>query len=310
MKKVMAVVTALFASLVIFLLVFATWGIVPNVAPEAVTKQTHSGATLVVALRSAIERELDHAWLPNDIGRQHLCWNYRDFQFGELDVWRRVTYQLREHLSRVRTTDAIDANLDAANSAINNNPRKFWLPSFESKARESIASLDAYVATLPEKQNFSARADNLRYLIDDLASMMGNTQNRLAQALPTRMEIPSAETEGDTSADEPAPHVSGGGVGFWESSRIFFNAKGQAYATLIALEAIRIEFNDVLAKKNSLALVDDAIFWLNDAIKLRPLMVMHSNRDGLFANHLDNFAAPFGQARSKLNSLGDVLKNG
>lgn len=304
------VVTSLLIVTLVYVAAFLWNGIVPNYAPS-VTKREQPGATLVTALKESIDRELAHGWVPNDwFWPPVVSRNYADFQRGQLDVWRRATYQLREHLSRVRTTDAIDPNLEVANAALNNESTKFWLPSFESKLRESSRALEAYATALPEKQNFSLRADNLAELIANMASTMGNTQNRLAQALPSRLEIPSAETEGDTTIDDTVESVVAGEVGYWESSRIFFDAKGEAYATLVILEAVRIDFDDVLKKKNSIALVDDAIFWLREAVELRPTIIMNGDRDGIFANHLDNFAAPFGQARAKLNSLADVLWNG
>ena len=276
-----------------------TDGFVPTTAPSVV-KQNQPGATLAIAFRDSIQDELDHGWIPNDIFYPTvLLWNYKNFQFGELDVWLRISYQFREHLSRVRTSDSIDKNLDAVDAALHNKPEKFWFPSYESQLREAVKGLDAYVEALPQKQDFSERADNLAELIANLASTMGSTQNQLAQALPSHFKVPSAEKEGDS-----------GGVGFWQSSVIFYQAKGKAYATLILMQAIRVEFENVLVKKNAVALVDDSIFWLKEAVRLRPMIVLNSDRDGFFANHLDNFAAPFGQTRAKINSLVDVLHNG
>ncbi len=285
-------------------------GFIPTSAPVVVKKQ-EPGATFTMALRDAIRAEDERGWMPNDIlWPTVLLFNYQNFQLGELDVWRRVTYQLREHLSRVRTTDAINGHLDAANAALNNAPSKWWFPSFESKLQAASAELDAYARGLPERRDFSMRADNLGELIGNFASAMGNTQNQLAGNLPPHTSAGKVPAEGRMVSGEPRKELYGEGVGWFRSSATFYHAKGQAYAILIMMESIRIEFKDVLEKKNVLDLVDDSIFWLKEAISLQPWIVLDSGRASIFANHLDNFAAPFSQARAKLNSLADVLRNG
>jgi hypothetical protein len=311
LKKVVGlVVRSLTVVALIYLGAFHWNGIVPNEGPS-VTKQEQPGATLVMALKDDINRELAHGWVPNDwIWPPVVSRNYADFQMGKREVWKRTIYELRDHMARTQTTNAIDQNIEGANDTLNNDPTKFMLPSFESKLWETSRLLEAYLIALPEKQNFQPRADHLRFLIESLDSMMTNTLNGLAQALPSQFDVPSAETAGDTSADEKVERVRAGDVGFWESSRIFFDAKGQAYATLVILEAAREEFKSQLTTKNSLVLMDDALFWLREAVELRPTIIMNGARDGIFANHLDNFSAPFGQARTKLNLLKEVLKNG
>ncbi|MDP2594094.1 MAG: DUF2333 family protein [bacterium] len=300
------------------LLAFSTFvaitdGFIPTTAP-VVAKETESRGAVALALSRSIEAEREHGWMPND-----LFWptiflsNYQNFQLGELQVWRRVTYQLREHLSRVRTTDGINPRIDAANMALNNDEFKWWLPSFEGRMEIAVNELRAYVherrATplSPDSRDALRRADNLRYLIEDVASAMGGMQDQLLRTLS-----PTHQPQGEDGAPQQMQAAPSDmeTVGIFHAAGIFYHGKGEAYAALTILEAVRIEYADVLKRKNGIELTDEAIFWLREAIGLRPWFVLNSGRASIFANHLDNFAAPFSLARAKVNSLIDVLKNG
>ena len=299
--------------LAFFIFVAITDGFIPTTAP-VVAKGVESRGAVALALSRSIEAEVEHGWMPND-----LFWptiflsNYQNFQLGELEVWRRVTYQLREHLSRVRTTDGINPRIDAANTALQNGAFRWWLPSFESRMRIAAYELRAYVherlATplSPDSRDALRRADNLRYLIEDLASVMGGMQDQLLRTLPPIHQPPDGDGAPQEMQAAPSDMET---VGIFHAAGIFYHGKGEAYATLTILEAVRVEYADVLKGKNGVELMDEAIFWLREAIGLRPWFVLNSGRASVFANHLDNFAAPFSLARAKVNSLIDVLKNG
>jgi len=311
-KKHPRVLIALGTFVGIFSLCFMTtvlmYGFVPTSAPN-VTRQEKApaGNTLATAFRDTMQREIDHGWLYNDC-----CWltvflvPYQNFEAGQIDVWRRFAQQLRDNLSRVRGSDSMDSRIENVNAALNNKMDGWWFPNFEDKLQEAVDGLNLYIRDLPERKNFSARADNLGKLAESLASMMGGTLNTIAQALPPRSDVSGGQS-----------YESGGDVplGFFGAQRVFYHAKGQAYATLMILQAVRIEFgtgpDSVLAQKNATELVGHATFWLEKAIHVSPWVVRNGSPNDQFTpNHLDNFGLYFGQARDKIDSLADLLRNG
>ena len=64
-------------------------------------------------------------------------------------VGQKVTLTIPQlaHLTKV-SSDQYDPNLLAADTAFRNDPKRLWLPSAESKYREGVARLRAYVAAL------------------------------------------------------------------------------------------------------------------------------------------------------------------
>jgi len=260
------------------------YGFVPTTTPQIMEyKGAPAGTITVATLRDMIKSARAHGWVANDLlwPRIVLPYRYR-FEVGEWNAWQQITYNLKFNLSREGRSDRIDRNLINANSAINNSAEKWWFPSAESKMDEAIAALDAYLATLPTKQNFYLRATTLYALIDGFASTLGGSMADLA--------------------DNPD-------VGFLQGYDPFHYAKGQVYVVSTMLKAVQIEFADVLvSKRGSAKQLEDAIHWLDQALSVSPLIV--SNGEWNVVSDLSTLANRISKAQQFLVPLADTLRNG
>src|SRR5690606_29049772 len=99
-----------------------------------------------------IEHELDGltGWRPNDIviwGPSVMADNNANRQLGILQALRETVRVFKDDLTKV-SNDVYDRNLIEADNLLRNDPYKWAFPSAESRYREAVKRLDAYVAGL------------------------------------------------------------------------------------------------------------------------------------------------------------------
>jgi hypothetical protein len=89
----------------------------------------------------------------------------------------------------------------------------------------------------------------------------------------------------------------------------FYYSQGVAYALCESLKAIRIDFYNLLKRKNSLQFVDKIIENL-ERCYFEPWIVFNGSPDSIFANHSLNVSGVFNDARQKIYSLIVALQQG
>lgn len=278
----------------------------PRPAKGSAEEQTPAG----VVFTSTLVRMGDQllvSWLPNDvIWPSVLLDNPQNFQLGELEVIRYSTRVLRDKLSRLRTTDRIDPDCDKAFTAFSNNPELWLFPAAEAKYRSGVKALQAYEAGLRDgKAHFYPRADNLIELLDQLASLLGGVNTRLANAPRDRKVVLSTETAGDSFTEgEKMTKVA---VPWSEIDDNFYYARGVAYGTRQVLLAAHWEFREVLQVKKSTELLDAIIDDLALA-DFEPLFVLNGSRDSIWANHSLSLMASLESTRQKITNLQQMLE--
>ena len=261
-----------------------------------------------VRTNEALVKYMTTNWMPND-----LFWptvfldNIPNFQIGVLEAVRYNVRVLRDNLSRMRTTDKLDPDAEAAFTALSNDPYKWWFPSAESKWKLANTHLTAYYRNLLSgKSHFYARADNLVELLNQYLSLMGGVNTRLINApRDIKKTLAVEEEKGKTSPttmvdiDIPWRHIDDN----------FYYAQGVAYALYESFQAIRRDFIDVLTDKNSVQLVDKILEVLGRC-QFEPLIVFNGDPGSIFANHSLNLSGVFNDARQKINSLTVALMQG
>lgn len=262
-----------------------------------------------IRTNQALIRQMLDDWLPND-----LFWptvfldNMPNFQIGELEVVRYNTRVLRDNLSRMRTTDKLDSDADAAFTSLSNDPYRWWFPSAESKWKNALAKLGAYHKNLESGQsNFYPRADNLVELLNQYASLMGGVNTRLINAPgDIHKALTLDDTKKETSSRIRMVDID---IPWYKIDDNFYYAQGVAYALYESFKSIRRDFMAVLVDKNSLKLVDKILENLSRC-NFEPLLVTNGDPDSIFANHSLNLSGVFNDARQKINSLIVALKQG
>ena len=252
--------------------------------------------------------KLQNNWLPNDIFWPTVFLdNMPNFQIGELEVIRYNIRVLRDNLSRMRTTDKIDPQAEAAFTALSNDPYKWWFPSAESKLKEASRNLDGfYQGLLTGKSRFYPRADNLAELLGQYASLMGGVNTRLINA---PRDIKETLTLDEESAKTKTSEMVDIDIPWYLIDDNFYYAQGVAYALFESFRAIRTDFMDILTDKNSLKLLDKILEDLGRC-NFEPLIVFNGDPGSIFANHSMNLSGVFNDARQKVNSLIVALKEG
>jgi hypothetical protein len=245
-------------------------------------------------------------WLPNDIlWPTALLDNPQSFQLGELEALRYAVKSLRDDLSRMRTTDQIDPNIDRAASYLFFEPTRWAFPSAENRYRRAIEDLERYREQLEkDAAAFSPRADNLHKFIGDLASLLGGVSNRLANAPRDVRTRITEETAGDVvlEREEEIRHLTP-----WRQiDDNFYYARGVLYVIRQLMLAVKYDFSDVITQRNAGNLVT-AIIRTLDRTQFEPLMIANGDRGSLWANHSLQLQALLEDARQKMRSLQNVL---
>ncbi len=279
----------------------------PGRAGEAKQAEPATGVVFTDTLTTMTSRMLT-AWLPNDVIYPSIFLdNPQNFQLGQLEVIRYSVRVLRDKLSRQRTTDKIDPHVDRAFTDFSNNPHLWIFPAAETKFSDGVKALKAYRRGLLDgSSHFYARADNFIELLDQLTSLLGGVDTRLANAPRDVGERLSEETAGDSySQGERRQKVA---VPWRQIDDNFYFAQGVAYALYEVMLAVRWEFREVIRIKRSGELVDTII----EEIKLadfEPLLVLNGSRDSIFANHSLKLMATLENVRQKMINLQQMLES-
>jgi hypothetical protein len=264
----------------------------PSTSPDtATTSPEHAplptGVLFVGAVIKPMEVELNErwwGWRPNDI--VNLTDNVNSMQLGILEVTRRTAIQLSERISRTGTTDSFNRHLENAVNWLMVRPERYWFPSPESKYKESLKELNAYIEQLMKHQaSFYTRADNIIPLLSSYEELLGSCDENLVKQ----------KNEDGTS------------VSFFQADEYFYYAKGVASAMATILEAVHHDFTSTLQSRHGIELLHHAIESCQQAAGLDPLIITDGSLDGIFANHRANIAAPISHARFYIGQLIKTL---
>jgi len=243
-------------------------------------------AGMLVAL---MEHELGGVtgWRPNDFflwGPKIWADNNSNRQLGIIQAVRESVRVFKDHLTKV-SSDDFDRNLVSADTAFRNDAEKLWLPSAESKIREGIRHLNAYIAGLKTSPQTS-RPINQR----NVEAM------RLFQAWTDLLGAAHA------SLYRPSQ-------GFFTTDDDFYKAQGFAHVLHHLSVAFEREYEHELETKPVLrTLVNEANAALGKAALLKPLIVFDGSPAGMFANHRRNLDAYINEGRQKMYSIREELE--
>jgi hypothetical protein len=247
------------------------------------------GEPFATTLMELVRHELDSptGWRPNDFflwGPGLWADNNANRQLGIIQVARESTRVLRDHLTKVSSTE-YDPNLVDADTRFRNDARKFWFPSAESAFEAGVEALRRYVAGLatapPVSKPITRRNVELIKLFQVWTDLLGDAHSSLLR---------------DDSS-------------WFGTDDAFYHAQGYAHVMHHLTRAVRREYAADLASRTTvLELFDRAADSLGRAALMKPVVVLDGGAAGLFANHRRNLDAYLIDARQVMYSIREELE--
>jgi len=247
------------------------------------------GEVFASAVIAIMEHELGGwtGWRPNDFalwGPQLWADNNANRQLGIIQALRESVRVLKDHLTKVSSNE-FDHNLVDADTDFRNDAERLWLPSAESRFRDGVNHLKAYVAGLhatpPTSKPINQRNVELIRLFQAWSDLLGDAHANLYRQ----------------------PESA------WKTDDDFYHAQGFAHVMYYLVQAVGREYQHEFETKPVVrTLFDEVAAALGQAAVLKPLIVLDGGPNGLFANHRRNLDAYIGEARQKMYSIREELE--
>ena len=276
------------------------------------------GAATTSTLIEAIDVVLHKrgGYLANDISPPGL-WldNLPSWEFGVLVQVRDLSKALRESFSRSQSQSTEDRDLALAEPRFNVDHRSWAVPWPESEYADGRNYLNSYLQRLGDEQvydaQFYARADNLRYWLGTVETRLGSLSQRLSASVGQRRINTDLAGAAGAVQSTLAPQELEIKTPWLEIDNVFYEARGTSWALLHFLQAVEIDFADVLAKKNAVASVRQIIRELE--MTQQPVhapMIVNGEGFGVLANHSLVMASYISRANAAIIDLRELLSQG
>lgn len=246
-------------------------------------------------------------YLSNDITPPGILMdNMPNWEYGVLTELRDSVRALRNDFSRSQTQSIENNLLKLADSDFNFDSNSYMLPSTESQYKDGIKALKDYRAALiagtDQTARFYTRADNLRAYLMVVEKRLGSYAQRLSASV-NDAELTASFTEGGAQVLDA--------TSWTEVDDIFYEARGYTWALLHMMQAISIDFENVLRGKNALVSVEQIMRDLHGATmrKMSPV-VLNGHGYGLLANHSLVMASYISRANAAVIDLRVLLETG
>ncbi len=241
--------------------------------------------------------------------------NQPNWEFGVITAIRDLTRALRNDFSRSQTQSVEDKDLQEAEPLFSSPNDRWLLPSSEGQYRKGIKRLDGYLVRLsdsdPSNAQFYARADNLGEYLQIASQRLGSLSQRLSASVGQYRT--DTDLANDASAEQTKPGKGSRMVRtpWLKIDDNFYEARGYTWALREQLEAIRIDFRQVLNDKNAMVSLEQVMRELDEAQKpLRSPMVLNGSPYGFFGNHSLVLANYVSRANAAIIELQALLRRG
>lgn len=239
--------------------------------------------------------------------------NKAHFQVGAIRAVRRVSIELVDILGRARGTSAPDQRLEDARAAVQWNERAWVFNPFDARLqllmasatasyRNAIVALDDYNMRLSQcNAIFDSRGDNLFQLLDRISNDIGGMADELAQR--SKAERWDVGTKTFVPGD-------GNNRGFFDfrADDLFYRAHGMIWAYHGIMQAVRVDFGNIIENANLTRVWDRMEGHLAEAASLKPLIVSNGAEDSLFTpDHLSVLAANMLRAHANMAEMREII---
>ncbi len=319
--------------LLILILLGAWWGSEPetfNVKEQAKINIEKTGTdyipigfvyTNTLAHMAEILMNKPGGYISNDVAPPGLFLdNIRSWEYGALVMLRDGTTALRNHFARDQSQSMEDKDLAKAEPYFYYEPNSWALPSSESEYDKGVVSLHKYMKRLyapkgkQRRAQFYSRADNLWTYLEVVIKRLGGLSTRLTASTDRFagaagiLYDPSGQTEPQFGEERE----KGVGKTPWLLiDNIFYEARGASWALLHILQAIKVDFGDIILDKRAMNTLDNMIHALKNALTpiLSP-MILSGDGFGMFANYSLSMANYIARANAAALDLRDLMNKG
>ena len=280
-------------------------------------KQVTGSATIATMIELAdVLLHKRGGYLTNDLlPPGSLMDNVPNWEFGVIVQIRDMARTLRNNMSRSQSQSTEDAGLVTAENQFYFDNDTWLLPETETEYAKGIAALHDYLQRLgdPSRRSaqFYARADNLRAWLSEVETRLGSLSQRLSASVGKRQLDTSLA--GDPAARQSTEtYIEREIKTPWrELDDVFYQSRGTTWALLHLLQAVEIDFHDVLEKKNALISLQQIIRELEPTQDpLWSPIILNGSGLGLLANHSLVMASHISRANAAIIDLRRLLEEG
>ncbi|MEO2177375.1 MAG: DUF2333 family protein [bacterium] len=241
--------------------------------------------------------------------------NMPNWEYGVLVQIRDMTRTLRNNMSRSQSQSTEDQGLVTAENQFYFDSRSWMLPETESEYGKGIKALRGYLLRLGDpgqpSAQFYARADNLRTWLSEVGTRLGSLSQRLSASVGKKqLDISLA---GDSAAvQSTAVQMEKQVKTPWsELDDVFYETRGTTWALIHLLQAIEIDFKDVLEKKNALVSLRQIIRELEPTQDtVWSPIILNGSGFGFVANHSLVMGSHISRANAAIIDLIRLLQEG
>jgi hypothetical protein len=241
--------------------------------------------------------------------------NMPNWEYGALVMLRDATAALRNHISRSQSQSVEDPALAEAEPRFNFRNDSWMFPATEREYGRGLVSLADYLQRLSEpaepQAQFFARADNLRQYLEIVEKRLGSLSQRLSASVG-QLRV-NTDLAGDTQARQSTGTADTVVVKtpWLQLDDVFYEARGAAWALRAILEAVEVDFAEILRKKNALVSLRQIIRELDESQQstFSPV-ILNGSGFGIFANYSLSMANYIARANAAIIDLRDLLQRG
>jgi hypothetical protein len=251
-------------------------------------------------------------FLSNDILPPGLLMdNQPEWEYGVITQIRDMTRALTDKIGHSTDKADDDADLALAETRFAVQHSSWIMPDAEADYHEGSDFLQQYLERLSDTENpdavFITRADKLNY-------WLGLVEVRLA-GLSQRL---TASVDQDTASDvtvtgskpplAPRAKIRRLQTGWLDIDNVFYEARGSSWALIHLLQAVEMDFADVLKDKNAQLQLAQIIHDLEATQQeVSTPVILNGSGFGLWANHSLVMASYIAQANASVVELRAVL---
>lgn len=271
-------------------------------------------STLMEAMNVLLEKR--GGYMSNDIMPPWVFLdNAPNWEFGVLTQIRDLGRAMRNDFSRSQTQSTEDLDLSEADQLFHYSSSRWFPPDTEGRYRKAAASLENYLTRLssptePEGQ-FYARADNLVDWLAIVEKRLGSLSQRLSASVGQARLNTDLSGDAEARQSTASPDVVLVKTPWTQVDDVFYESRGTAWALVLFLHAMEVDFEDVLSKKNATISFRQIIRELESTQEpLHSPMVLNGSQFGLFANHSLIMANYISRANAAIIDLRKLLTEG